>query len=96
MNIRFGEENYYFQLAELKWLHLEEDDMDYNETNLLGVDREVFISEYVSFLKMNSSYQIFVAEEDGSIISAMFICIIPKLPKPNRISESIAYLTSKK
>jgi ribosomal protein S18 acetylase RimI-like enzyme len=94
MNIRFGEEDDYLQLAELKWLHMEEDDTDYNETNVVGVDKEEFISEYVSFLERDSNYQIFVAEENGTVLSAMFLCMIPKLPKPNRNSESIAYLTS--
>lgn len=94
LNIRFGEEKDYIQLAELKWLHMKEDDMDYNETNLNGIDKETFIGEYVSFLKNESNYKIFVAEDSGIIVSAMFLYVIPKLPKPNRKSESIAYLTS--
>lgn len=94
MNIRFVEENDYLQLAELKWLHMEEDDMDYNETNLAGVERKGFVSEYIAFLEKDSNYQIFVAEENGIVISEMYLCMIPKLPKPNRKSECIAYLTS--
>lgn len=94
VNIRFGVEKDYLQLAELKLLHMEDDDRDYGETNLVGVDKEAFAFEYVSFLKTNTNYKIFVAEENGRIISAMFLGIIPKLPKPNSESKSIAYLTS--
>lgn len=45
-------------------------------------------------MESDNNYKIFVAEEKDVIISAMYLCIIPKLPKPNRTSESIAYLTS--
>ena len=37
---------------------------------------------------------IFVAEENGIIASAMFVHLIPKLPKPNGQAEYIAYLTN--
>jgi GNAT superfamily N-acetyltransferase len=94
MKVRFGERKDYLQLAEMKWLHMEEDNIDYNEDNLKGVDKEDFISDFISFLETDNSYKIFVAEEKDIIISAMYLCIIPKLPKPNRESESIAYLTS--
>lgn len=94
MNIRFGETKDYLQLAELKWLHMEEDDTDYHEENLKGIEKENFISDFVSFLESNNNYNIFVAEENSVIVSAMYLCIIPKLPKPNKNSESIAYLTS--
>ena len=55
MNIRFGNENDYLQLAELKLMHMEEDDVDYGETNLLNINREAFVSEYVSFLQNDSN-----------------------------------------
>lgn len=31
MEVRFAEEKDYIQLAEMKWLHCEEDDEDYGE-----------------------------------------------------------------
>ena len=55
VNIRFGNENDYLQLAELKLMHMEEDDVDYGETNLLNINREAFVSEYVSFLQNDSN-----------------------------------------
>jgi ribosomal protein S18 acetylase RimI-like enzyme len=94
MNIRCGEKKDYLQLAEMKWLHMEEDDLEYSEDNLKGIDKEKYLSEFVAFLDSNNEYIIFVAEDQDVIISAMYLYIIPKLPKPNRNSESIAYLTS--
>lgn len=56
VNIRFGNENDYLELAELKLMHIEEDDLDYDETNLLNINREAFVSEYVSYgLVINQS-----------------------------------------
>lgn len=56
MNIRLGNENDYLELAELKLMHMEEDDLDYDETNLLNINREAFVSEYVSYgLVINQS-----------------------------------------
>lgn len=94
MNIRFGEEKDFLQLAEMKWLHGEEDDIDYGEHNLDGVDKEIFISEFIAFLKSDKGYKIFVAEDNNIIASAMFVYMIPKIPKPNGHSKYIAYLSN--
>lgn len=94
MNIRFGEEKDFLQLAEMKWLHGMEDDADYNEHNLDGVNRQRFISDFVEFLKSNKDYKIFVAEDNDIVVSAMFIYLIPKIPKPNGQAKYIAYLTN--
>lgn len=94
MNIRLANENDYLQLAEMKWLHCEEDDIDYGEHNLDGVNKQQFISEFMNFLKHNKEYKIFVSENNGIVISAMFVYTIPKLPKPNGNARYIAYLTN--
>lgn len=94
MNIRFGEEKDFLQLAEMKWLHCEEDDTDYDEHNLEDADKESFISEFVTFLKSNRDYKIFVAEDNKTVLSAMFVYMLPKLPNPNGNSKYIAYLTN--
>lgn len=94
MKIRLCEEKDFSQLAEMRWLHFEEDDTDYNEHNLDGVSKDKFISEFVSFLTTNNDYKIFVVENTGVIISSMFVYMIPKLPKPNGNAKHIAYLTN--
>ena len=92
--IRLAEEKDFLQLAEMKWEHSAEDDITYGETNIVGVDKQKFINEYITFLKNDSTYTVFVLEQDRVIISAMYVAIIDKVPKP-KVSESyIAYLTN--
>lgn len=94
ITLRTATENDFFQLAEMKWLHCEEDDRDYNEQNLLGVDRETFLKDFISFLNHQKDYTIFVAADKDVIASAMFVHLIPKIPKPNSDVRFIAYLTN--
>lgn len=92
--IRLAQEKDYAQLANMKWLHSEEDDMVYGESNLAGADKEKFLAEFIRFLETDKTYKIFVLEEREIIISAMFVSMIPKVPKPNGKAEYIAYLTN--
>lgn len=94
MKIRIANDTDYNELALLKWEHGAEDDIDYGEHNLDGVDKEAFIGEFVAFLKAHKEYEIIVAEENGIVVSAMFVYLIPKLPKPNGNAKYIAYLTN--
>lgn len=94
MNIRLAEEQDYLELARMRWLHGEEDDTDYGEHNLEGVDKEVFIGEFAGFLKKTPEYKAFVAEENGVLVSAMFVYMVPKVPKPNGNARCISYLTN--
>lgn len=97
IEIRLADERDFGQLAEMKWLHGAEDDIDYGEHNLDGVDKAAFVTQFVEFLQSDSHhpyYQIFVAVDGGVIASAMFVCEIPKIPKPNGRARSLAYLTN--
>lgn len=94
MNIRFAEEKDYRQLAEMKWLHCEEDDIDYHEHNLEGVDKEMFLTEFISFLQEHKEYRIFAADDSGVVACAMFVYLVPKTPRPNKKAKYIAYLTN--
>lgn len=94
MEIRFANPNDYLQLAEMKWSHGAEDDIDYGENNLEGINKDVFINQFIGFLENQNDYKIFVAEENETVVSAMFVYMIPKLPKPNGKSKHIAYLTN--
>ena len=78
----------------MKWLHCEEDDIDYHTTNLVEADKNKFIEEFVAFLNEHKEYKVFVASDSDVIISSMFLCVIPKTPKPNRKQKYIAYLTN--
>ncbi len=92
--IRLAEEKDFLQLAQMKWEHSAEDDITYGETNTVGVNKQDFIEDYITFLKNDSTYTIFVLEQDGIVISAMYVAIIDKIPKPNAPKSYIAYLTN--
>ena len=94
INIRLAEEKDYLELANMKWEHCKEDDIDYNENNLIGVDKEKFVKQYAEFFKESTEYKIFIAEVDGIIASSMSVYMIPKIPKPNGNAKYIAYLTN--
>ena len=92
--IRLAEEKDFLHLAEMKWEHSAEDDITYGETNIVGVDKQEFINEYITFLKEDSTYTVFVLEQDDIIVSAMYVAIIDKVPKPKVSKSYIAYLTN--
>ena len=94
MEIRLANEADYNELALMKWEHGAEDDIDYDEHNLDGVNKDEFVEEFFAFLKAHKEYDIIVAEENGIVVSAMFVYLIPKLPKPNGNAKYIAYLTN--
>lgn len=94
MDIRLAEEKDYIQLAEMKWLHCEEDDADYGEDNLIDANQKKFLNEFVEFLSEHKEYLIFVAMDNDIVMSAMFVYQIPKTPKPNRNEKYISYLTN--
>ena len=83
MEIRLANEADYNELALMKWEHGVEDDIDYGEHNLDGVNKDEFVEEFFAFLKAHKEYEIIVAEVNGIVVSAMFVYLIPKLPKPN-------------
>ena len=94
MIIRKATEKDYFCLAEMKWQHCLEDDEDYGENNLKNVDKDDFIEKFIDFLTAHKEYKIWVAQVYDKIVSAMFVYMIPKTPKPNGNSKYIAYLTN--
>ena len=94
MEIRLANEADYNELALMKWEHGAEDDIDYDEHNLDGVNKDEFVDEFVAFLKSHKEYEIIVAEVNGIVVSAMFVYLISELLKPNGNAKYIAYLTN--
>ena len=94
MELRMAQEKDYMRIAEMKWLHCEEDDADYNTTNLAGADKNKFLEEFIGFLNEHKEYKIFVASDNDVVISSMMVYVIPKTPKPNRKQQYISYLTN--
>ena len=94
MELRMAQEKDYMRIAEMKWMHCEEDDADYNTTNLAGADKNKFLEEFIGFLNEHKEYKIFVASDNDVVISSMMVYVIPKTPKPNRKQQYISYLTN--
>lgn len=92
--IRLAEEKDFLQLAEMKWEHSAEDDVTYGETNTVGVDKQQFIDAFVDFLKRDTTYTVYVTELDGIVISAMYVAVINKVPKPKVSNSHLAYITN--
>lgn len=96
MQMRLAKEADYDQLAEMKWLHCQEDEADYGEGKyrLSSVDKEMFLKHFVSFMKEHPAYRVYAACDGETVASAMFVYRIPKTPKPGREQKYIAYLTN--
>lgn len=73
MEIRLANEADYNELALMKWEHGAEDEIDYGEHNLDGVNKDEFVDEFVTFLKAHKEYDIIVAVDSGIVVSAMFV-----------------------
>ena len=96
MQIRLAKEADYAQLAQMKWLHCQEDEADYGEGKyrLASVEKDAFFEEFVSFMKNHPAYRVYAAYDGETVASAMFVYLIPKTPKPGREQKYIAYLTN--
>lgn len=91
---RIANSSDYEQLAEMKWQHAVEDDHDYGEHNVDGVEKTQFIKQFANFCGSDSGYTVYVACNGDNVVSAMFVYLLPKVPKPNGSSHYIAYLTN--
>ena len=61
-------------LAELKWAHAVEDDRDYGERNVEGVNKEEFCRQFEDFCKRDSGYTAYIACDGATVVSATFCC----------------------
>ena len=94
MQIRMLQPGEEMQLARMKWLHCQEDDRGYGEHNLDGADYATFAAEFTAFLRVHPEYRVYVAAQGDTLAAAMFVYVIPKVPKPGGHAQSIAYLTN--
>lgn len=91
MQIRMLQPGEEMQLARMKWLHCQEDDRDYGEHNLDGAEYATFAAEFTAFLRVHPEYRVYVAAQGDTLAAAMFVYVIPKVPKPGGYAQSIAY-----
>lgn len=70
-------------LAEWDWVSETDDGDDKEMVDFPHVDKSEFIRSFVDYLEKESGYKIFIAEEDNKVLAAMFVYMIPKIPRPH-------------
>ncbi|WP_316570841.1 GNAT family N-acetyltransferase [Neobacillus sp. YIM B06451] len=91
--IRLAEEKDIAQLIKMRWDFTLED----YPTAALDSDYKLFEKECRAFLKKaidGEEWFIWVAEEDGRVISHIYIELIQKVPRPGRVTRPFAYMTN--
>ncbi|WP_027964098.1 GNAT family N-acetyltransferase [Halalkalibacillus halophilus] len=92
MNIRLAEMKDLKQLIKMRW----DFTIEYDESKRKA-SYEEFEKECHAFLVHainQDTWFIWVAEEDGVIISHIYIELIHKVPRPGRVTRPFAYLTN--
>ncbi|EHB68544.1 MULTISPECIES: GNAT family N-acetyltransferase [Paenibacillus] len=82
------------QLIRMRWDFTFEDDVD---GNLKNEKYDDFYDECMEFLLdafESGNWYIWVAEENGLLVSNMYIELIHKVPRPGRITYPFAYMTN--
>ncbi|MGG4351056.1 GNAT family N-acetyltransferase [Paenibacillus lautus] len=82
------------QLIRMRWDFTLEDDLDGKLQNEIYSD---FYEECYEFLLnafQSDIWKIWVAEEDGMVVSNIYIELIHKVPRPGRITHPFAYMTN--
>ncbi|WP_231689544.1 GNAT family N-acetyltransferase [Bacillus sp. FJAT-27245] len=91
--IRLAEKRDIEQLSKMRWDFTMED----YPSAVLESDYKVFEEECSAFLQDamdGGQWFIWIAEEEGRIISHMYIELIHKVPRPGRVTRPFAYMTN--
>ncbi|RAR44549.1 GNAT family N-acetyltransferase [Paenibacillus sp. MDMC362] len=94
MIIRIATKDDIDQLIRMRWDFTLEDDLD---GTLKNEAYSGFYEECYDFLwkaLQSDIWSIWVAEEDGMIVSNIYIELIHKVPRPGRITHPFAYMTN--
>jgi len=78
-------------LSEMRWQH------EYEEEGYFDKSKNEFINQCKLFLKEGldkGTWVYWVAEENGIIIANIYINLIRKVPKPQKLFEEIGYVTN--
>lgn len=90
MIYRTATENDFPQLAEMRWDFRQE-----SGEEIAVVEKDEFIEKCLEFLQSEvENYTYWIAENDGKIVSHIFVHQIKLVPRPCRINDSFAYLTN--
>lgn len=94
MNIRLATTKEIDQLVRMRWDFTLE---DYPEMVGNSDGYESFEKECRAFLEQaiaGERWHIWIAEQDGRVVSHMYIELIEKVPRPGRITRPFAYMTN--
>ncbi|MFJ7729307.1 GNAT family N-acetyltransferase [Neobacillus sp. NPDC097160] len=92
MNIRFAEVKDIKQLTRMRWdFSIEHDESKKNES--FG-DFEKECQTFLENALNRNQWFIWIAEDNGKIVSHIFIELIQKVPRPGRITYPFAYMTN--
>lgn len=78
-------------LSEMRWIH------EFEEDGKFQISKEEFILECNSFLLeglKTNTWAYWIAEENGVIVSNIYIRRIRKVPKPQKLYAEIGYVTN--
>lgn len=92
MKYRLAIEEDLSQLAEMRWDFQTED-----ETEKPIVEKTEFLEKCVEYLRQsfeNGDWAFWIAEENGEIVSHIFVCKILSVPRPARLENLWGYLTN--
>lgn len=90
MIYRTANENDFPQLAQMRWDFRQE-----NGEETAIVSKSEFIENCVEFLrKETKNYVYWIAENNGEVISHIFVQTINLVPRPCRLNDAFAYLTN--
>lgn len=92
MNIRFAELKDIDQLIRMRWDFTIEDDETKRSASFHDFEKEcrVFLEQAIQ----NENWFIWVAEENGRVLSHIYIELIQKVPRPGRTTYPFAYMTN--
>lgn len=91
MNFRIAKDTDIDQLVEMRWLHECEEDTHTNE------EKDNFLNKCRRFLEEElekNTLVCWIVEDNGEIISNIYVCKIKKVPKPKSLNGSIGYVTN--
>lgn len=92
MKYRLAIEEDFPQLAEMRWDFQTED-----ETETPTTEKAEFLEKCIEYLRQSfekGDWAFWIAEENGEIVSQMFVCKILSVPRPARLENLWGYLTN--
>lgn len=91
MIYRLAEESDLEMLSEMRWEH------EYEEEGHFDITKDEFITECKLFLREGmekGTWMYWIAEDNGNVVSNIYINRIRKVPKPQKLAAEIGYVTN--